>query len=46
MKILKGSTWENLCLRKTFRGGTFSGWKYFQPLKEQECKIEEESKTA
>ena len=33
MKILKGSTWENLCLRKTFRGGTFSGWKYFQPLK-------------
>ena len=25
MKILKGSTWENLCPRKTFRGGTFSG---------------------
>ena len=33
MKILKGSTWENLCLRKAFRGRTFSGWKYFQPLK-------------
>ena len=25
MKILKGSTWENLCPRNTFRGETFSG---------------------
>ncbi len=33
MKILKGSTWENLCPLKHLSGETFSGWKYFQPLK-------------
>ena len=33
MKILKGSTWENLCPPKHLSGETFSGWKYFQPLK-------------
>jgi len=34
MKILKGSTWENLCPRNTFRarlsavGNIFNRWKY------------------